>query len=552
MAWLVAMDGSIAGRRFPLDATFLVGRGPYNHVVLDDVRISRQHAKISPEAAGHVVYDLSSANGTYVNEALVTKQKLSSGDVVRFGPFRFRFEPDPDTDLTAPKPKRNRRPEELTRRGFEVPTRIVGALDASLSLAARPGLTEMEEADRKLRTLYGFVEAISTTLDEADLGERIVAQLAEVFPYAQIAALYLPDPATSRMDPHRVFDRSGEGRAVLGPLAEDLMEQVVRKGLATLSAPLSMQPDTVDVSSASQMHAPLLVRQQTLGVLNVRSSSGRTFSQADLDLLRALAGHAAVTLHSAKMHVESLKRERLAQDMALAQQIQKSFLPLELPRTQHVRFFVDYEPAYSVGGDFYDVFWVDAVRIGIVVGDVSGKGVSAALLMARVSSDLRAAMLRDGDPASALAEVNRSLFARKQPDIFVTAIGLTVDVSTGVISYASAGHLPPFVVSSAGESRPLEDGSSTALGIFDETTYANVTYTLERKSSLVLYTDGILEATDEAGHQFGFARLRGALERKPLSTEPLADNLLAALRGFVGRAPQYDDITLLVVEWEGG
>src|SRR6476659_7719854 len=94
MAWLVAIDGELAGRRFPLDAPCLVGRGPYNHVVLDDTRISRQHAKISPEAGGHVVHDLNSANGTFVNDLQIKRQRLQANDTVRFGPFTFKFETD--------------------------------------------------------------------------------------------------------------------------------------------------------------------------------------------------------------------------------------------------------------------------------------------------------------------------------------------------------------------------------------------------------------------------------------------------------------------------
>src|SRR6478672_2025971 len=113
MAWLLALDGDLSGKRFPLDSPCLVGRGPYNHVVLDDTRISRQHAKISPEAGGHVVYDLNSANGTYVNELQVKKQKLQPNDVLRFGPFVFRFE-----QTTAPTPHKKFR-EILTSVGTE-------------------------------------------------------------------------------------------------------------------------------------------------------------------------------------------------------------------------------------------------------------------------------------------------------------------------------------------------------------------------------------------------------------------------------------------------
>src|SRR5881275_2699188 len=115
MAWLVAVDGDLAGRRYSLDAPCLVGRGPYNHVVLDDTRISRQHAKISPESGGHVVYDLNSANGTFVNDVQVKRQRLAPNDVIRFGPFSFKFEAEAEDE----PPARGPRYEELTRPGFD-------------------------------------------------------------------------------------------------------------------------------------------------------------------------------------------------------------------------------------------------------------------------------------------------------------------------------------------------------------------------------------------------------------------------------------------------
>src|SRR5215470_14546820 len=124
MAWLTALDEGLAGRRFPLTTSCLVGRGPYNHIVLDDNRISRHHAKIAPESGGHVVYDLNSSNGTYVNEAQVTRQRLAPNDMVRFGPYSFRFERDTPSDQ-LPVPRVHKRFEERTGRGFDPPAKIV-------------------------------------------------------------------------------------------------------------------------------------------------------------------------------------------------------------------------------------------------------------------------------------------------------------------------------------------------------------------------------------------------------------------------------------------
>src|SRR5438270_687208 len=135
MAWLVAVDEELAGRRFSLDAPCLVGRGPYNHVVLDDTRISRQHAKISPEPGGHVVYDLNSANGTFVNEVQVKRQKLAPGDVVRFGPFTFRFESEV-LDNTGPIKVAKFR-EVHTQVGSDPPSQIIDSLERRAGRVAR-------------------------------------------------------------------------------------------------------------------------------------------------------------------------------------------------------------------------------------------------------------------------------------------------------------------------------------------------------------------------------------------------------------------------------
>src|SRR5678815_1437343 len=142
MAWLMALDEGLGGRRFPLEAPCLVGRGPYNHIVLDDTRISRQHAKISPEAGGHVVYDLNSANGTYVNDVQVKRHKLGIGDTVRFGPFSFKFEQE--LERTGPYKaagEQRKFVEVLTQVGAEPPARILETLDASLS--TNPGVVPL-------------------------------------------------------------------------------------------------------------------------------------------------------------------------------------------------------------------------------------------------------------------------------------------------------------------------------------------------------------------------------------------------------------------------
>ena len=545
MAWLVAVDGELSGRRFSLDAPCLVGRGPYNHVVLDDTRISRQHAKVSPEPGGHIVYDLNSANGTFVNDVQVKRQKLAPGDVVRFGPFSFRFESEA-LDRTGPI-KLGKFVEVHTQVGVDPPSKIIDSLDASL--ATNPGvahdLAELEDADRKLRTLYMFMQSIATTLESGELFSRILKNLLELFPTASAVAVYLREQTTGMMEPRKVMRRDAAPPS-LSTLPGLFHEEVVQKGRAILSAPLV--PGGKGKGGTS-MHAPMIFGNDVQGVLHVRAEDTKVgFNQGDLDLLTGLASQAAMALSNARMHAESLKQQRLQQDLLLAEQIQKSFLPRQLPSVEGIEFVTEYRPAYSVGGDFYDLFWLDHERIGVFIGDVSGKGVSAALLMARISSDLRVAALAESSPARAISRVNQAVLERKQHDIFVTGIYLSLDVKTKQLTLANAGHLPPFVRrKTRGELVRVEGGSGTAIGIFDEAVYEQTVVQLEPGDTLVLCTDGILEATDELGEQFGFERLELSLSSGTSRPKDVADRLQRDLREHVGDAAQYDDVTMILL-----
>jgi serine phosphatase RsbU (regulator of sigma subunit) len=546
MAWLLALDGDLNGRRFPLDSPCLVGRGPYNHIVLDDTRISRQHAKISPEAGGHVVYDLNSANGTYVNDVQVKRQKLAANDVVRFGPFSFKFEAE--LERTGPhKPQDRKFVEVLTQVGQEPPAKILETLDASLT--TNPGLVplnELEDADRKLRTLYAFMQAISATLDVGELLERIVKNLLNIFAEAETVSVYLRDSTTGGMEPRRV-GRRDQGPASASTLPGQFLEEVVLRGRSVLSTTISGLHRRKPQGGLS-MHSPMIYQDQVHGVLHVRGNEGTTarFNQRDLDLLTGIAASAALVLQNARMHQESLKQQRLQQDLLLAEQIQKSFLPRVLPQVEGIEFQTEYRPAFSVGGDFYDVFWNSYDQIGVFIGDVSGKGVSAALLMARISSDLRLAAAAVSDPAKALEHVNRIVLERKQHDIFVTCIYMTLNTKTHVLTVANAGHLPPLIRRRGGKVERLDGGAGTAIGIFDDAQYEQVEVKMSAGDTMVLCTDGVLEAINLEGEQFGADRLESCLAGAQGHATEITERIQKVLRDHVGEAPQYDDLTLIV------
>ena len=180
------------------------------------------------------------------------------------------------------------------------------------------------------------------------------------------------------------------------------------------------------------------------------------------------------------------------------------------------------------------------------LGDVSGKGVSAALLMARISSDLRLAAAAVSDPAKALEHVNRIVLERKQHDIFVTCIYMTLNTKTHVMTVSNAGHLPPLIRRRGGKVERLDGGAGTAIGIFDDAQYEQIEVKLSAGDTLVLCTDGVLEAINLEGEQFGGDRLESCLSNAQGHATEITERIQKVLRDHVGEAPQYDDLTLIV------
>jgi sigma-B regulation protein RsbU (phosphoserine phosphatase) len=242
----------------------------------------------------------------------------------------------------------------------------------------------------------------------------------------------------------------------------------------------------------------------------------------------------------------------LERDLETAAEIQRSFLPNgELGAQSNFTLRAAMTPARAVGGDFYDYFLLDDGRLGLVIGDVSGKGVPAALFMAVSRTLLRAAGLRGSGPGECLAEVNRGLLRDAASTLFVTLFYGVLDPATGVLAYTNGGHTPPFVIRSGGRAEFLP-GRGFPVGTLAEATYRTAEAVLRPGDVLFLYTDGVTEAMDASGHQFTPDRLQEALEQANRSAPTaLVHDVLEAVRRFTGDAPQSDDLTALAVRYAG-
>ena len=327
-------------------------------------------------------------------------------------------------------------------------------------------------------------------------------------------------------------------------LPEDITAAVLGSPKGLLTAPVPGR-----TKGGTSMYAPLIDHNETIGLIHV-SSEPRTggFSRADLDLLTGMAAPAAMMLQIAKNQRESMERDRLSHDLELAAQIQKSFLPREVVSVPGVELFAEYRAAYSVGGDFYDVFWVAPDRLGVFIGDISGKGVSGALLMARISSEMHAAALAQVEPAAVLTAMNRALIARNQPELFYTAIYLTLDVKSGEVVLANAGHPSPYCLRADGTLQAITEGAAGPVGIVDDPQFEATALRLGHGDSLVLYTDGVVEASSANGTLYGSERLETALSQGAALPNSIAERILASVSAHLMDSPANDDLTLFICQ----
>jgi serine phosphatase RsbU (regulator of sigma subunit)/anti-sigma regulatory factor (Ser/Thr protein kinase) len=299
-----------------------------------------------------------------------------------------------------------------------------------------------------------------------------------------------------------------------------------------------------------ELIVPLIGQGELLGALYLGPRlSDQPYSTDDRRLLGSLASQVAPAMKVAQLvreqQAEAEERERIQQELQVAALIQQTLLPKELPAIPgwHVDAF--YRPARAVGGDFYDFIALDDGRLGVVIGDVTDKGVPAALVMATCRSMLRAAAQRHTSPAEVLGDVNDALVPEIPPAMFVTCLYAIIDTEAGELVFANAGHNLPYVRTADGVIELRATGMP--LGLMPAMPYDEKSYSMASGEVMVLTSDGITEAHDPDGEMYGFSRLMSRVARKP-SNDDMVAAVVRDLEEFTGAdVEQEDDITLVVV-----
>ncbi|HEX4149895.1 MAG TPA: SpoIIE family protein phosphatase, partial [Pirellulales bacterium] len=294
--------------------------------------------------------------------------------------------------------------------------------------------------------------------------------------------------------------------------------------------------------------APLVDGEgRALGVIQIDTLDQRArFQQDDLDVLASVAWQAAIAVENAQLHESALRQQSLERDLDLAHKVQQGILPSAPPQVAGYEFFDYYDAASQVGGDYFDYVALPGQRLAVVLADVSGKGMPAALIVARLSSEARYSLASEPTPSAALNRLNQSFSRSGWEDRFVTLVLAVIDLEKHRVTLANAGHMAPLLRRADGSIKPLgRDETGLPLGVDFETTYRQLQIELHPGDHIMMFTDGISEAMNGRQELYGNKRLEAQLKRDLPNASAQGSGVLEDLRLFVGNHQQTDDMCLL-------
>jgi sigma-B regulation protein RsbU (phosphoserine phosphatase) len=339
-------------------------------------------------------------------------------------------------------------------------------------------------------------------------------------------------------------------------ISRSVAEQVAREGTPRLTSDaqadqwFNARASVANLGLRSILCVPLKHKDTTLGVIYVDNHlHAGIFSPADLELLAAIASNAGIAIENARLYELAVEKGRIERELQVAYQVQASLIPAHTPRIDGWEFATYWSPARIVGGDYYDFIAMDAGRLGILIGDVSDKGMPAALLMASARSTLRASIARADSPVDAITQANHLICTDALNGMFITLFFAQLDTTTGMLTYVNAGHNPPLLYRAALDEFVELERTGIIIGFDPATKYQQAATTIQPGDMLVLYTDGITETVNTHDEQFGLDRFQTLLRAQ--QTEPIQQTIAAiksALCEYTNNIAPADDVTAVIVK----
>ncbi|MFQ5628565.1 MAG: SpoIIE family protein phosphatase [bacterium] len=510
---------------------YVIGRDQSCEICFDDNAVSRKHARLHFDGSSFIVEDLKSKNGILVNGEKVKQAKLANLDWIQIGGASIHFY-YPDGDF----------PED---RIFSNTTEFVQATLLKIT--------------REIQSKNMLDEVLNTVLD----GVMAVT-------HAKESSLWLPDESgewETRLS--RNLKTVGEGDR-LKQHFKKLCHKIANDGKYYIFHPSGKQVFLDDMHVAvgniyRVLAIPLLSRKKfsfradkrnVLGVIILRTApSGRKLDHRNIGLLESLASQGVMAIENSLLYTEALAKRKIDNELELAREIQGQLLPrqvVEVPNTD----IAAYSRARNyVGGDYYDFLKVRDETLAIVVSDVTGKGLGAALLMSSLQGSLRAQISYENKPEQIVNNINQLFRESAAEKIFATFFFCIYDYHSGDLTYLNAGHNPPIVLRKSG-GEDLLKSSSPPLGVVEKCPGKERTIRLAPGEVAVLYTDGLTEAMNEDMKQLGFETVRQHIREfvnanKDASAKDILDAILKRVECHVEKQPQHDDLTLLVLKRKG-
>jgi len=532
-----------------------MGRLPECDVCLEAGGISRVHARILVESDGFYLEDLKSRNGTFLNECqTVGKVKLHEGDIIRLCDSELVFYagepyiPGKETKVINSDNTGVYLDDAIGEDDYAVKAKIQ-------LYENRPNISPGNAAV-KLQAMIDIGRHLGAGINNVLM--QLVTNLLKILPQADCAFILLKNEQTGRLDvrayKHRYADNQENFR-----LSRTILEKVANSRAAILSEDVKNDP-RFDVSESivnyniySMMATPIMDYDgaETFGVIEVDArSTGNKFLREDLDLLIALGYQVAIAIQNVKLQEVAVHDQMLDREMTIANSVQRGLLPSEPPVVKNYSFYDFYRPAKYLAGDYYDYIPLPDGRIVFALGDVSGKGVPASLLMAKLSSEVRSCLIIESRFENMVKRINKIFSEPRWDNRFITFFFGILDPKTNEIVFHNAGHVPPILVTqSTGTVEMLgENNIGLPLGVMDDTEYPETRFTIQNGQKLLIISDGI---TDAMNSQDKYFTMEGVIDYlKKTKTVPVVDfgqNFINAVESFSGHTPQTDDQSLIVL-----
>src|SRR5687767_5658473 len=545
---------------FPLGRLRItLGRSARNDLCVPDPFASRVHAEVRREGDEYFLQDLGSANGTLYNGLTVQGSvALTSGGRIQIGETEIVFDDGTyNSSMGATM---------ITDNSSSIPEATIalasgdrttsGLLEAIEGARTKPEAIVASRANKQGDLLALISKVGITLLSSATLNEtleQIVSLVFEAVPADRCLLMMRDeDGEEMRVAVARLRDRAGEVGEIR--VSRNVMDEVVMRGKSVLTSDAQHDPRFASGTMVLQgvrsvLAVPLGVSDNVFGIIYADSPIAEgQFNEDHLKVLTALASVAAIRVENARLTEARFQQERLERELQLAMEIQQRFQPTASPQIPGYEFQGISFPCYEIGGDYYDFIQRDDGRLVIALGDVSGKGTAAALLMSSLHAAIHAQTGSHDTIVETISAVNKYLAENIPPNRFVTLFYAELDPESGAVSFLNAGHNPPLIVHAAGTVEQLASGG-LPLGIRADADYREGRTHMQMGDVLVIYSDGVTEAASPNGEEFGPTRLYEVVSRNvDASAAGIRDRIESALTKFAQGTSAADDITLVIVK----